>query len=409
MIFLRRKFTSFRLELNRLESFSKLIRDHSPVSANFPESLPHVLKLVGVESGSLYVLDEKNAVFLLKSWVGRKPLCFSLSADHEFLKFVRLREGPVSRDEFTKKSHELRQSALLFFQETVSNKSMPILKGQNWIGFLCLDERSSKLDVSVQDEILGIYGNLVQIWAEHDRISLEYKKLTEFGQVKNELLHNVTHEFQTPLNGILGITDAILDGADGVVQSGLKTHLEMIRDAGRQLHGTLSNIIKITQVESVKNRVKLEKINLLTLTEEVVLLYQTLFEERHNRCILPKKNAEYEVFAEPDQIRTVLMNLVGNAVKFTQNGEVTIEMYRNGAMLHVSISDTGDGIETEKLDFIFAEFYQADATHTRAHGGTGLGLALVKKIVTLHGGRVWAESQKGVGTKVNFTLPVFPG
>lgn len=409
MLFAGRKKRVGNLEMLQLESLARLMRDFSPVQSNFLESLPYVFKLVGIDSGSLYLLDEKSGSFLLKTWIGSKPLGFSFSQDSEFIKFLKLRDGIVARDEFVKKSHELRQSALFFFQQTVAQKVLPILSEKNWVGFLCFEEKSFGISAEVLEEVLKIYTALVQVWSEHDRIYQEYKKLSEFGQVKNELLGNVTHEFQTPLNGILGVADAILDGADGPLTPELKTHLEMIRDAGRELHNTLSNIVKLTQVDAGKSRAHLEKVNLLALAEEVVLLFQTLFEERGNRCILPKRSAQYEVFAEPDQIRTVLMNLIGNAVKFTQNGEITINMHKSGEVLHVSVADTGCGIEPEKLDMIFEEFYQGDASRTRAHGGTGLGLALVKKIVALHGGRIWAESQINIGTRVHFTLPILPG
>lgn len=409
MLFSLNKSRDPSLKLSQLEAFSRLVRDYPPTSEHFLESLPYVFKLLGIESGSLYIYDGKNAVFLLKSWVGKKPLRFSLVADNEFLKFLKLRDALVSRDEFVKKSHELRQSALFFFQQTSSNKTVPVLEGENWLAILCLEESAATLKEGLLDEVLKIYLSLVRTWAIHDRVFQDYRKLSEFAQVKNELLGNVTHEFQTPLNGILGITEAILEGSDGVITPELKSHLEMIQKSGRQLHETLGNIIKLTQVEAKKGRAHLEKINLLSLVEEVVLLYQTVFEEKGNRCILPQKSARFEIFAEPDQIRTVFMNLIGNAVKFTQGGEVTIDMRKSGEMLHVSVADTGVGIEQEKLDLIFEEFFQADASRTRAHGGTGLGLALVKKIITLHGGRIWAESQTGVGTKISFTLPVLPG
>jgi len=104
----------------------------------------------------------------------------------------------------------------------------------------------------------------------------------------------------------------------------------------------------------------------------------------------------------------VLMNLIGNAVKFTSNGKITIDVHKSGEMLHVSVQDTGIGIDENKLDLIFEEFYQVDGSHTRVYGGTGLGLAIVKKIVSLHGGRIWAESRPGQGTKFTFTIPLFP-
>jgi len=126
------------------------------------------------------------------------------------------------------------------------------------------------------------------------------------------------------------------------------------------------------------------------------------------QLIIPKSEGEVLVYAHPDQIRTVLMNLIGNAVKFTKKGEIKVEIQKSGENLHISIADTGIGIDDDKLGLIFEEFFQADGSHTRVYGGTGLGLAIVKKIITLHGGRIWVDSQIGVGTCFHFTLPVYP-
>ena len=409
MLFPIRKNREPVLELSQLTALARLVRDYPPTAVHFMDSLPYVLRLLGVSSGSAYLFDDKNSVFLLKSWSGKKPLRFSLSTEQEFIKFIKLRDGTVAREEFIRKAHELRQSALFFFQQTSSTRVLPVRSGENWMALICLDEEGDSLKPEIMDEILAVYAVQLCTWVAHDRISQDYKKNSELGQVKNELLHNITHEFQTPLNGILGITDAILEGADGSLNDALKGHLEMIRKSGAELSDTLGNIIKLTQIEANRGHRHLERVNVLNLAEEAVLLYQSVFEERHNRCVLPQKSSEYEIFAEADQIRTVFMNLIGNAVKFTKNGEVAISMHRNGEMLHVSVMDTGMGIDAEKLELIFEEFYQADGSHTRAHGGAGLGLALVKKIVVFHGGRIWAESERGTGTKIHFTLRVFPG
>jgi len=184
--------------------------------------------------------------------------------------------------------------------------------------------------------------------------------------------------------------------------------LQLIKKSGNELHKTVNNILQLVQIEAKKNQNIKEKVNILSLIEEVALLYSETCQKKKVSIVIPKSDREIFVYIHPDQIRTVLMNLIGNAVKFTQEGNIRIELKKSGEMLHVTIIDTGIGIDDDKLSLIFEEFYQADGSHTRMYGGTGLGLAIVKKIVTLHGGRVWVESKKGLGSTFTFTVPMYP-
>lgn len=410
MLFAFKKNQAGSLSFEKLEALIRLIKEHPPYQAGFLETLPFVTKMVEARGAAVYLYEAKTDVFLLKIWSGVKPGRFSLSGDYEFIKYLKLHEGhAASRQEFAQGGHELRQPALFFFQQTSATKVYPLLNRKEWLGLVTFDfAETNEKKMRISDQIVSLYLEELKSWLLFERLEEKNKKLSELGHVKDQLLANVTHELQTPLNGILGVAEAILDGGDGPVSGALRSHMELISKAGKDLSATVNNILKLTQIEAHKNEVRFEKAGILTLIDEVAMLYHQAFREKNVVCELPSENQAYDVFVEPDQIRTVLMNLIGNAVKFTANGKIAVDVRKSGEMLHVSVKDTGIGIDEDKLELIFEEFYQADGSHTRVYGGTGLGLAIVKKIVSLHGGRIWAESRLGNGAKFTFTIPLFP-
>lgn len=397
------------LSLEKLQALTRLTKENPPFTEGFLDTLNYTVRLLEGKGAALYLYESKTDVFLLKMWSGTKPGRYTLAADYEFIKYLKTHENPAARAEFVHGAHELRQTALFFFQQTSSTHVYPICHNQQWLGLLTLDfEDVPETEFALTDQILMLYSEQIKTWLLYQRAEERSKKLSELGHVKNQLLANVTHELQTPLNGILGVAEAVLSGGDGPVNENMREHLTMICSSGRELSQTVNNILKLIHIEAHKHEVKYEKVSIVSLIEEVLFLYQKALREKNIHCEVPAVENTYTIFVEPDQIRTVLMNLIGNALKFTQDGRITITLAKNGEMLHVSVADTGIGIDDDKLELIFEEFYQVDGSHTRVYGGTGLGLAIVKKIITLHGGRIWAESRKGQGSKFTFTIPIFP-
>jgi signal transduction histidine kinase len=410
MFFAFKKHKAPALACEKFAALVRLLKESPAHGENFPECLSYIAKLAGARGAALYLHEEKTGFFLLKTWAGGKPTRLTLAEDYEFIKYLRLHGNPALRRDFVSESHELRQTALFFFQQTSSNRVYPVLADERWQALLAVDfedEERGEED-ALRDALFGFYLENLKTWLVTRRLDEKSRKLAEIGHVKNQLLANVTHELQTPLNGILGVAEAILDGSDGPIPSALREHVRLIQKAGRELHSTVNNILKLGHIEAHRNELRLERVSLTSLIGEVAALYRKTLDEKGIEFVIPAEAKACDAFVEPDQIRTVLMNLLGNAVKFTQQGRIAIEIKRNGEMLHVSVADTGIGIDPDKLDLIFEEFYQADGSATRVYGGTGLGLAIVKKIVGLHGGRIWAESQKGYGTKMTFTVPLFP-
>lgn len=396
---------------SKLTQFLQVLRNHPVLSENYLDMLSQVTRVLDATCASLYLYEKKTNMFILRKWSGHEPCRCSISGDYEFVSFIKNRGTVVHRSEFSPlTSNEMRNPALYYFQQTLSNVVCPLLDTSEWIGLLNLQVE----DVS-RHEAIVFYNDLIELFAEHlkqwlicQKLAQDNRRLSELSDIKNQLLSNVTHELQTPLNAILGVSEVLLASPDEELGSETKLKVGFIEKAGKELSQTVSNLLNLVQIEAKKDTLRREKIAILGVIREVALLYTESCTKKSVQIVIPSTGDDICVFAHADQLRTVFMNLLGNAVKFTQKGHIGISLKKSGEMLHVSVFDTGIGIDDEKLGLIFEEFYQADGSQTRLYGGTGLGLAIAKKIISIHQGRIWAESQKGVGSKFTFTLPLYP-
>lgn len=410
MIFKLNKDKTESLPLTVLSSWLELLKMYPVDSDHFLDSLDHFVKAFSFSSASLYFYEKKTNTFLLKKWVGQEPLRFSVSANYEFLTQLKLRDSAIHRKEFlARSSNELRQPALFYFQNLLCNMSQPVLNEGQWLAVVNVYvPDKSPLGSSVIDFLLTWYASFLRDGLHYQAVASENKKLSEVSHIKNQLLANVTHELNTPLNGILGISEALLDMPENEAAGSMKNAIKIIQKSAQDLHKTLGNILSLMQIEAKKSESRFEKTDLVPLVHEIGALFSDACQAKKITLVLPMATERHLVFVDPQQTRTVLMNLVGNAVKFTAVGRIVVGIVKSGEVFKVSVSDSGIGMDDDKLDLIFEEFYQVDGSRTRVYGGTGLGLAIVKKIVTLHGGRIWVESQKNLGSQFTFTLPQYP-
>ena len=234
------------------------------------------------------------------------------------------------------------------------------------------------------------------------------KELKRLDQIKDEFLANTSHELRTPLNGMIGLAESMLEGAAGSLTELQRKNLVMIAQSGHRLATLVNDILDFSKLRHNTIELQLKPIGLREITEIVLALAQPLICHKSIQLINTISSHIPLANADENRLQQILYNLVGNAIKFTEKGTVTISaslFATDEQFIMVKVSDTGIGIAEDKFDRIFKSFEQADGSTAREFGGTGLGLAVTQQLVHLHGGEIWVESTVGVGSDFMFTLP----
>ncbi len=232
------------------------------------------------------------------------------------------------------------------------------------------------------------------------------QKLLVMDKVKDEFLANTSHELRTPLSGVLGITEAMLQGSGGDLISEQRQNLGIIAASCRRLANLVNDILDYSKLKHGDIRLNIKPIRVDGLMQTVVKVFQQLNKSKDFEVIIELPGTMPLVMADENRLVQILYNLIGNATKFTTKGYVKVSARVTRAMLEVCVSDTGEGIPADKLEDIFKSFEQVDNSLTRKHGGTGLGLSITKQLVELEGGRIWVKSTPGSGSEFYFTLPI---
>jgi signal transduction histidine kinase/HAMP domain-containing protein len=231
-------------------------------------------------------------------------------------------------------------------------------------------------------------------------------QLERANRLKSEFLANVSHELRTPMNAIIGYSKLMLDGLDGELNSQQEADLQRVTTAADNLLSLINGLLDLSKIEAGRMEINVEELDVAPLAEEVIALIRPQADVKGLAVQAEIAPSLPAVLADRSRIRQVLVNLMSNAVKFTDEGSVTIHAATADGWVTISVRDTGIGISPEAQSYIFDEFRQADSSTTRRYGGTGLGLAISKRLVALHGGRIWVESGATGGSVFSFTLPV---
>lgn len=291
---------------------------------------------------------------------------------------------------------------------------LPVLVADRAIATLILNETRGPRAFS-QDEL-----NLAQSVALQVGIALQNafqyleqvevaEQLRGVDRLKSEFLASMSHELRTPLNSIIGYAEVMLDGIDGELNDDMLEDVSTIHDSGRHLLNLINDILDLAKIEAGQLDMRSEVVDLRALTQEVITTSRVLLAGKPVELVVDVDERLPGVQADPLRLRQILSNLVTNAIKFTEEGHITVHAAPaadDPSMLIVSVSDTGIGISPENLPLVFERFRQVDQSATRRVGGTGLGLAITRELVEMHGGEIWAESEVGRGSCFSFTVPV---
>ncbi|MCP4397157.1 MAG: response regulator [bacterium] len=273
-----------------------------------------------------------------------------------------------------------------------------------------------EIDTGGRDE-LGILANSFAVMRDSIKGHIEHlqemnRELQRLDKIKDEFIANTSHELRTPLNGIIGIAESLIDGATGELAEVTRQNLGMIVTSGKRLAHLVNDILDFSTLKSNELILQQKAIDIRTITDVVLMLSKPLL---GNKPVELVNDISYDVplvHADENRVQQILHNLIGNAIKFTQSGQVKVSAttdltgFQNLSGLTITVSDTGIGIPQKKQTRIFQPFEQADGSTAREYGGTGLGLSVTKQLVELHGGKIWIEPEVDKGATFSFTLPL---
>jgi len=402
-------------ELKALGEVSQAVSSTLDPETVLTSIVRHAVQLSKTDAGTIYEFDEAEGVFLPRINYGTRAEF--VEAIHESSPRVGDRSiiGQAAIKRAPNQIPDIESIPVYpfpFVQQAGYRAllALPLLREDRLIGGLVVRRKEAGefpppvvdlLQTFAAQSVLAIHN--ARLFREIDE---KGRELEIANKHKSEFLANMSHELRTPLNAILGYTELILDNIYGNVPEKIQEVLKRLEKSGRHLLSLINDVLDLSKIEAGQLTLSLNDYSMQEVVHTVVNSVESLAEE---------KNLALKVSVSPDltvgkgdeqRIAQVFLNLVGNAIKFTEEGEVKVEVTSLNSKFFVAVSDTGPGLSAADQQRIFEEFHQADSSSTRKKGGTGLGLSISKKIVEMHGGRIWVGSTLGKGSTFRFTLPV---
>jgi signal transduction histidine kinase len=286
---------------------------------------------------------------------------------------------------------------------------VPLLRDGRAVGAIVIYWRQASAFTEKQLALLQTFADQAVIAIENarlfDEIQDKSRQLAEASQHKSQFLANMSHELRTPLNAILGYTELIGDGIYGQPSEKMLGVLKRLESNGKHLLGLINDILDLSKIEAGELKLSLTDYSITDMVTTVLTSVEPLAAAKK---LALRSEVPIDLPAargDERRIAQVLLNLLGNAIKFTDTGEVSVGAIAGNGSYTIAVRDTGPGISEADQAKLFQEFHQVDNSITRKKGGTGLGLAISKRIIEMHGGRIWLESSPGNGSTFAFTVP----
>ena len=296
-------------------------------------------------------------------------------------------------------------------RRTLSRVAVPLSMGERVIGALAVLSTEREGIQEDEVEVLELLATQVSIALEnaraYERERLAAKQLEEAEAFKSRFLMNMSHEFREPLNSIIGFSRLMIKGVDGALTEQQTQDLDQIYNDGQRLLFLINDILAISQIQAGLMELKFQPVDLMELVAGVMPTASALVRGKDVQLVQDLSEDLPLLWADPTRLRQVLIHLLSNAAKFTEKGEIALRAWRNEDQVYVSVSDTGIGIPPEDCERIFVRFEKGSAGERRHAPGAGLGLALSKEFVEMHGGQIWVNSKLNAGSTFTFSVPCY--
>ena len=401
-------------ELRALGDVSQAVNSTLDLETVLSTIVTKAVQLSDTEAGTIYVFNEKTEKFELRSTFGMDDALISAIKERH----IRIGDpgvGQAGAKRATVQIPDVRNEPSEFFEVVVragfrALLAVPLLGPDQIVGALVVRRKTPGEFPKSTIDLLETFADQSVLAIQNARLFHEIeeksREVAEASMHKSQFLANMSHELRTPLNAILGYTELILDSIYGEMPEKARAVLERLQANGKHLLGLINDVLDLSKIEAGQLVLSLDDYSLSDVVHGVVSAVEPLAAE---------KRLAFKAEVAPDlptghgdgrRLSQVLLNLVGNAIKFTDKGEVAIRAEAVNGAFTVAVCDTGPGIDAADQAKIFEEFQQADSSTTRKKGGTGLGLSIAKRIIEMHGGRIWIKSEPGKGSTFYFTVPV---
>ena len=268
--------------------------------------------------------------------------------------------------------------------------------------------------------LISIFSDITELKEREEDLTLNNEKLLNAreeahnaNQAKSQFLANMSHELRTPLNAVIGLTEMLKEDAEDDEDEDYLEPLDRIHNASKHLLALINDILDLSKIEAGKIELYEEEFSLARMVEDIIQTTQPLADKNSNRIEVQMDDDLDRIYADQTRVRQIILNLISNACKFTEKGEVRIEVQKilevESDRIEISVNDTGIGMNEEQKQRLFQAFTQADSSTTRKYGGTGLGLTITRQLSRLMGGDVTVESELGKGTKFTASLHLRKG
>jgi signal transduction histidine kinase len=402
-------------ELQALGEVSQAVNSTLDLETVLSTIVAKAVQISDTDAGAIYVFDLSKRQFELRATHGMSAALIAEIVN------VHIRAGETALGRATLERRpiqipDLRELARSPLQEAVVRAgyralvAVPLLRPDHIVGSLVVRRRQPGLLPKPTVDLLQTFAAQSVLAIQNARLFHELKEKSNQLELeskhKSQFLANMSHELRTPLNAILGYTELILDDIYGETSAKMRGVLDRVQINGRHLLGLINDVLDLSKIEAGQLTLSLADYSLKEVVHSVFSGVETLASEKGLAFKVDLPADLPRGRGDERRIAQVLLNLTGNAIKFTDAGEVTIKACAQNGSFTVAVHDTGPGINAADQPRIFGEFQQVDSSSTRAKGGSGLGLSIAKRIVEMHGGRIWVESSPGAGSTFSFTLPI---